>query len=378
MKARRNPILALLALAAMTACGNPGAPMPPSAELPRAPQDLALTRKGNKVTLSWTPSSHTTDGQNVRLKKLGPALICRGVNEFPMAQCHIVGQSPPAMPPLPANGQKQAPPAPRVEYTDTLPTDLQQIYPTGFATYAVQAMNWRWRTAGLSNQVRVPLAPVLPPPPGVVDAKLTPDAIVVTFDCSGPIPPLPALSYYCRLYRKPSDGAATAIQDVVRGFGPCNPDAAGGENRCEVVDRTFAWETTYTYWVTPVTQVWQNGRKIAEVEGDDSPPKVVVAHDVFPPRVPAGLQAVASGVGQKPFVDLTWIPDTEADLAGYNVYRQEPDGVSWRKLNSGLATTSAFRDEPTPAGRTYTYAVSAVDLRGNESARSQPASERVP
>jgi hypothetical protein len=378
MKVRRNPILAFLALAAMAACGTPGAPVSPSLELPRVPEDLVATRKGNKVTLSWTASARTTDGQNVRLKKLGPTLVCRDVNEYPLAKCaQIVGQHAPVVPPLPAKGEKTAPPAPRIAYTDPLPADLQQMYPTGFATYAVQAMNWRWHTAGLSNQVRVPLAPVLPPPPEV-HAKLFPNAIVVTFDCSGPIPPLPALSYFCRVYRKPMDGAPVAVQDVVRGLGPCNPEASGNENVCEIVDRSFEWETTYTYWVTPVTEIWRNGQKIAEVEGDDSQVATVFAHDVFPPSPPAGLQAVASGVGQKPFVDLTWIPNAETDLAGYNVYRQEPDQVSGRKLNSGLVTTPAFRDDQTAAGHTYTYVVSAVDARGNESARSQPASEHVP
>ena len=49
-----------------------------------------------------------------------------------------------------------------------------------------------------------------------------------------------------------------------------------------------------------------------QVEGDDSPVVRVVATDVFPPAVPSGLQAVASGVGQAPFVDLIWAPDAEA------------------------------------------------------------------
>ena len=147
---------------------------------------------------------------------------------------------------------------------------------------------------------------------------------------------------------------------------------------CEVVDRGFAWETSYAYWVTPVTEVWQNSQKMAEVEGDNSTPATIFTRDVFPPSVPAGLEAVASGVGQRPFVDLTWTPDTEADLAGYNVYRQQPDGSSWRKLNSALVATPTFRDEQVTAGHTYTYVVSAVDLRSNESARSQPASEHVP
>ena len=57
------------------------------------------------------------------------------------------------------------------------------------------------------------------------------------------------------------------------------------------------------------------GKPDLEIEGDDTPKVTVYAHDVFPPAVPSGLQAVFSGVGQSPFVDLIWSPDTDADLA---------------------------------------------------------------
>jgi fibronectin type 3 domain-containing protein len=114
-----------------------------------------------------------------------------------------------------------------------------------------------------------------------------------------------------------------------------------------------------------------------QIEGDDSPVVRVVAHDVFPPSVPAGLQAAYSGEGQKPFIDLIWAPVASADLAGYNIYRSEADGAPV-KLNSELVKTPSYRDSAVSSGKTYTYSVSAADVRGNESARSDQASETVP
>jgi fibronectin type 3 domain-containing protein len=38
----------------------------------------------------------------------------------------------------------------------------------------------------------------------------------------------------------------------------------------------------------------------------------------------------------------------------------------------------AFRDAQVVSGKNYFYSVSAVDLRGNESARSEETSESVP
>ena len=48
------------------------------------------------------------------------------------------------------------------------------------------------------------------------------------------------------------------------------------------------------------------------------------------------------------------------------------------KMNSELVRTPAFRDMQVVPGKTYFYSVSAVDERGNESGRSEEASESVP
>ena len=109
----------------------------------------------------------------------------------------------------------------------------------------------------------------------------------------------------------------------------------------------------------------------------DSPTVKVFADDIFPPAVPSGLQAVFSGPGQKPFIDLVWAPVTDIDLGGYNVYRAE-DGTAPVKLNPEPLKTPAYRDSNVVAGKQYIYSVSSVDVRGNESARSEPATESVP
>ena len=119
------------------------------------------------------------------------------------------------------------------------------------------------------------------------------------------------------------------------------------------------------------------GKPAVEVEGEDTKDVKVFAHDIFPPGVPTGLQAVFSGEGQQAFIDLVWAPVTDADLEGYNVYRHE-DGAAAVKLNSEAVKTPGFRDMQVVAGKVYFYAVSAVDQRGNESGRSEGASERVP
>ena len=86
--------------------------------------------------------------------------------------------------------------------------------------------------------------------------------------------------------------------------------------------------------------------------------------DTFPPTPPRGLTAIyAAGA-----VELVWTANTEADLAGYNVYRA--DGGAAQRINKDLLRTPIYRDTTAPAGRTFTYSVTAVDLSGNESRAS--------
>ncbi len=146
--------------------------------------------------------------------------------------------------------------------------------------------------------------------------------------------------------------------------------------RGSYLDKTFEWEKKYEYRITTLTQVQSSGLSAA-VPGDSSKPVEVFTRDIYPPAQPVGLQAVFSSVGQKPFVDLTWAPNLDSDLAGYNIFRRSESGT-WEKLNQQLAQVPSFRDEKVKASGQYTYSVSAVDLRGNESPRSVEARETVP
>lgn len=351
-------LIAMAALLVLAACGTPGAPQPPSLELPRTVEDLSAARKADRVTLAWTEPRQNTDGTPI--KRPPATRICRAPNQLAVLECNQAGELPPPAQPPAANQ--------RPTYTDVLPSQLQLQNPGGFASYAVETVNRRGRSAGLSNQVTVPLAPTLPPPSDL-RAQLTPDAIVLSWtEAAAKGAAGPGLSHFYRLYRQ-TEGAPTP---TVVGEVPLT-----GAPQSTLEDRNFEWEKTYAYRITVVTAVTMLGRP-AQVEGEDSPTVTVAAHDVFPPAAPAGLQAVASGVGQPPFIDLTWAPNTESDLAGYNLYRREEGEAAAARINSSLLSTSSYRDSAVAPGHRYLYSVTAVDLRGNESAHSAEASEVVP
>jgi hypothetical protein len=346
----------------LASCAQTGPPLPPSLELPKPPSDLRAVRKGNQVTLTWSEPTRTTDRQTVGYR--GPTRICRSL-KVEMKECgNPNGELPPPRPAQPS-GTTQ----PRQEaFTDTLPAVIQQQDPTGNVIYAVEVLNRDHRGAGLSNRVAVPAAPTLPPPSDF-RAELTAKGVEFSWTSGGEASAPSGVQYHYRIYRRDESTGkdATASEVPIGEAGPMHAQ-----------DSSFEWEKTYLYRITPVSIVsWPGGE--AQVEGDDSPPLRIVAHDVFPPAVPSGLQAVYSGEGQIPFIDLIWAPVTDADLGGYNVYRRVGDSDATPiKLNSELVKSPSYRNSAVTSGKTYFYSVSAVDVRGNESARSEEASESVP
>ncbi len=89
--------------------------------------------------------------------------------------------------------------------------------------------------------------------------------------------------------------------------------------------------------------------------------------DVVPPNAPQNLVAVASDSN----VILNWDANTEQDLAGYAVYRQ--NGADWIRLNGdALISTNNYTDTGLANG-TYIYRVTAIDMVNNESLPSNEA-----
>jgi hypothetical protein len=356
---RLATLLLLLGITLLTAaCGSPGVPMPPSLELAQPVADLRATRKGDKVTLTWTAPVHTTERRN--MDQGGTIQICRSLAA--MRHCgapagHIQFNKP-------GNTGNNDGATQHENYQDLLPSASPE--PSADYFYAVNVQNSYGKSAGLSNQVEVPAAPTLAAP-DQLQAKLTADGVNLSWAPTPAPGTVSSLRFVYRIYRRESG----ATQDSIAGEVPVSSEPPA------LIDRGFEWEKTYDYRATVVTVVAQTNGAEQQVEGDDSAPVRVIAHDIFPPATSTGLQAVFSGPGQKPFIDLVWVPNNEADLAGYNVYRSEA-GSQPKKINQEPLKAPAYRDTQVSLGHQYTYSVSAIDVRGNESPHSEEASESVP
>jgi hypothetical protein len=347
--------LAGVAIALQTGCGTPGAPQPPSLNLPQPVTDLSALRAGNQVTLNWTMSKKNTD--KLVIKSDVAARVCRQESVGPCVDAGTVTIAPGAA----------------GSFSETLPT-LLASGPPRVVKYFVELKNRKAKSAGLSNAA-VTLAGAPPEPvrgftaevrkAGVV-LRWTPDEEKTAVRLQRKLLTPPAAKPQQGLMAPPPEPLEQnlLIEDVAQG---------------RALDKSIHFGEGYEYRAQRVARITVDGKAL-ELAGELSPPVKVDAEDVFPPAVPAGLAAVATPEenGGVAAIDLSWAPDSEADVAGYVVYRREGAGA-WERISPAEPVVGpAFHDTHVQPGHMYHYAVSAVDEGGHESARSAEAAETVP
>jgi len=355
--------LAVAGLAAgfvLAGCGTPGAPQAPSLNLPGRVTGLAATRTGDEVSLTWAMPKKNTD--KLLLKGNIPVRVCRKEGPEQPGACDTT------------TATLFLAPGAEGSFTETLRPPLASGAPRPLA-YFVELTNKNGRSAGLSNAAVV-VAGEAPAALDGVAAQVRKGGIVLRWTpVSG--------SDSIRLHRKLLSAAPEAKSKTQAGPFASQPEPAeqnllveAGAAAGRVLDKDILFGRTYEYRAQRVARLTVDGQKL-ELAGPLSAPLRVEALDVFPPAVPTGLAAVANE-GAEPSIDLSWQPDTDADLAGYAVYRRE-NGGAWQRISPALPLVPpAFRDSHVQSGHTYGYAVSAIDQGGHESARSVEAEETVP
>jgi len=344
-------------------CGTPGAPQPPSLNLPERVVDLSAVRAGATVTLRWTMPRKTTD--HVLLETPIVVRVCRAdrpvTAKGALEVCNRVG----TVSLLPgATGT----------FEDSLPLELRAGQPWQ-THYAVELMNKAGHSAGLSNAAIV-LAGTAPARIEGLSAEVRPDGVALRWQGGEQTavrlhrqllsPTVKSAQGSTLMQAPPESPTRTLLVD--------GTDQTGG-GPDKAIDSSVRFGNTYEYKAQRIQRVNLDG-KVYELAGELSIPLRVEVIDTFPPAVPTGVAAVY--VAEDKSIDLSWQPNSEDDLAGYIVYRAE-NNETWVRISAEEPlSVPAFRDNAIQPGHTYRYTISAIDKGGHESQKSVEAAESVP
>ncbi|QUW00097.1 fibronectin type III domain-containing protein [Chloracidobacterium sp. MS 40/45] len=224
--------------------------------------------------------------------------------------------------------------------------------------YAIRLVDARGRPSPLSGYAMVYPALSVAQPPRDVQATVTQEAIRLQWQ-----PPeqnldaSPATEVRFNVYRR---AAGSALESRRNGAPLPTPQFAE-------TDFTFGEE--YEYVVRAVSYV-----QGAPVESRPSPALRIRPVDTFPPAAPTNVTgASAAGI-----VNLFFPSSPETDLRGYIIYRSERGtNLPPTRLTPTPIQRTTFQDLTGVRGRVYLYFVTAVDVFGNESERSQPVEVEV-
>jgi hypothetical protein len=310
----------VLAAAMAAGCGYSGNPLPPLANIPSKVADLTAIQRGNRIVARFMVPRVTTEGMTIKkdLKidlRIGPA-------------------------PEPFQEDLWA------ESATPVPAGLVE---DGVATYEIPSAPWTGKQAVLGVRVagsngkesawsNLAVVPVVAPleTPAAVRADNTAQGVRLTWQAAGT---------NFRIFRRSGSADFVSVADA-----PQPP----------WTDNTTEFGKTYVYRIQTIAKLGDN----REAESEPSQEASITPEDKFPPAVPDGLRATAAANS----VGLTWDSNTEADLAGYRVYRAATGGA-FEKI-ADVSTLPTYSDHTAEQGKTYQYAVSSVDQSGNESARS--------
>ena len=314
-----NRFLPAAAALLLAGCGFVGDPLPPLANVPPRVSDLAAIQRGGRIIVHFSVPARTTEGHPV---------------------------------PPPVRLDLRAGTADRFEENEWAAA-ARQIPPgaleNGIARYEIPAADWagkevifgvrveagNGKQSGWSNLVVVPV--VAPPEkPNPVAPVVTEQGVHLTWQGRG--------SEF-RVLRKIDDGDFATVATV---------------KTPEWTDTGIEFGKRYRYLIQSIVDLGNS----KQAESDLSAEASVVPRDIFPPAAPKGVQASNAPNS----IELSWERNTEEDLNGYRVYRAEGNGALEKIAD--VSVVPSYSDRKVEHGKTYRYAITAVDQAGNESPRS--------
>jgi hypothetical protein len=320
---RLVPILAAALLS--TGCGYIGGPLPPLANVPAPVRDMAAVQRGDKIIAQFTIPLNTTE--NLPIKDPLTLDLRIGTGISPFSADRWAAQAKQETPPPKAKGIA------RYEIASAAWTGKE-------VTIGVRVVGANGKTSDWSNFVVVQAVPP-PEQPKEVRGESTPGGVRLTWSAKGE---------HFRVLRKGAPDQPNAQQYTVIGADLRQP---------EFTDTTAAIGTEYTYLAQTFVPLGENKEAQSDLSAEYK-----ITRQAPPPATPSGLLAVPAPNS----IELSWDSNAGAETTGYRIYRAVAGG-GFTKIGE-VSAVPTYSDRAVEHGKTYRYAVSAIDKDGSESARS--------
>ncbi len=325
----RPAIAYAILLLGLAGCGYVGPVLPPSPRLPNTVANLQAIQRGDQIVITFTTPVRTTD--NLAIKQLSDVDLRIGAASIPFDFDQWAA----------AAQRYDLDPPPPDDPDDPQPVAMEKTVPASawigkrVAVAVRTAVKKKDHYSSWSNRAVLEVVPPLKAPEA--KAVATAHGVLVTWNTPGS-----GLEY--RISRQ--------------GPGDQQPIELGTLKTSDYLDTTAQYDTPYTYSVIAAEH---------SAESLPSKPVSITPLDVFPPSVPTGITALPAPDS----IEVTWQRSPEPDLKGYYLYRSVNGGPFERLAD--LLTLPTYSDQKVEHGKTYAYVVSAIDQKGNESAKSAPA-----
>jgi hypothetical protein len=327
---RRCLLLCVAALVDTLSCGYIGPVQPPSLHIPVAITDLSAFELADQISFQFTLPSLTTDTETIGKFKGIELRVGLDVSPFDLSQWALHAKQ------VPVSEQDAVPGKdPDTEIIKSSFPAAEWVGQT--VVIAVRTVVRDARFSQWSNLVRIRIVQPLETP--VVTAASDAKVVRLTFS------PQQESAKYHILRQGPNEP---------------QPVEVGTAEVPEFFDSSADYGVAYRYTATAFDDT-----RNANAQSKPSETVSITAKDDFPPTVPANVTILAGPDS----VEVSWERSPEPDTKGFYIYRST-DGSPFERKGD-LVTIPAFSDKDVQRGKKYRYEVSAVDERGNESARSQ-------
>lgn len=339
-------------------CGKRGPIYPPLVKIPQKVGNLEIFQRGDSLVLQWSNPESYMDGNPIEGKITVEIWLLKEKRELPLQTESLKEEIFTSKATL-LEALKQENFAEFQDQVGKSSRGLTYIYKISADelsqmsfVFGLRVKTSKNRESSFSELKRI-IPKSLPLPPSGLQAKMVENSVTLEWnrpetniDSSTP----PNVVGY-NVYRE-SD---------FEEFHRINPTLIEGTS---FVDRDIIYNVTYRYYVRA-----SDTSSSPYTESDNSFATDIRTEDTLIPAVPTGLVAVAG----EDFVSLSWDANKERDIAGYRVWRKNGSEGEFVAV-SELVTENVYYDPKVEKAQRYLYAITALDVNGNESQRSKAVS----